>query len=37
VHGDWTFGEGVRVVGDVELGASGGHVPDGELLEGVRR
>jgi UTP--glucose-1-phosphate uridylyltransferase len=37
VHGDWTFGEGVRVVGDVELDASGGHVPDGELLEGVRR
>lgn len=37
VHGDWTFGEGVRVVGDVELGARGGHVPDGELLEGVRR
>ncbi len=37
VHGDWTFGAGVRVVGDVELGTEGGVVPDGTLLEGHRR
>lgn len=37
VHGDWTFGDGVQVVGDVELGGRGGHVPDGEILENVRR
>lgn len=37
VHGDWTFGADVRVVGDVELGPRGGHVPDGEVLDGARR
>lgn len=36
VRGDWTFGEGVRVVGDVELGPDGGEVPDGAVLEGNR-
>ena len=34
VRGDWTFGEGVTVVGDVELGPEGGQVPDGTTLEG---
>lgn len=37
VHGDWTFGHDVRVVGDVELGPRGGHVPDGAVLADVRR
>lgn len=34
VRGDWTFGEGVTVVGDVELGPEGGRIPDGETLGG---
>ena len=34
VQGDWTFGEGVTVVGDVELGPEGGTVPDGTTLGG---
>jgi UTP--glucose-1-phosphate uridylyltransferase len=34
VRGDWTFGAGVQVVGDVELGPEGGHVPDHSVLEG---
>ena len=29
VRGDWTFGRGVRVIGDVELGPEGGTVPSG--------
>ncbi len=35
VHGDWTFGEGVRVVGDVTLRAKDGRgrVPAGAVLE----
>jgi len=33
VRGDWTFGAGVKVVGDVELGPEGGTVPDGTILE----
>ncbi|MAT05307.1 MAG: UTP--glucose-1-phosphate uridylyltransferase [Acidimicrobiaceae bacterium] len=32
VRGDWTFGAGVRVVGDAELGPEGGTVPDGAVL-----
>ena len=34
VRGDWTFGDGVTVVGDVELGSEGGRIPDGETLGG---
>ncbi len=36
VHGDWTFGSGVRVVGDVELDDPGApsSVGDGEVLSG---
>lgn len=34
VRGDWTFGEGVTVTGDVELGPEGGRVPDGESIGG---
>lgn len=36
VHGDWTFGSGVRVVGDVELADTGTaeRVADGEVLTG---
>lgn len=34
VRGDWTFGEGVEVIGDVELGPEGGHIPDGETIGG---
>lgn len=37
VEGDWTFGEDVRVVGDVTLGPEGGRVPDGAVLDGMRR
>ena len=33
VRGGWTFGQGVRVVGDAELGGDGGAVPDGATLE----
>ena len=32
VDGDWTFGEGVSVQGDVTLGVEGGAVPDGTVL-----
>ncbi len=34
VHGDWTFGKGVDVVGDVVVGAEGspGTIPDGSVL-----
>ncbi len=32
VTGDWTFGAGVTVVGEVTLGDEGGHVPDGTRL-----
>jgi len=32
VEGDWTFGTGVSVVGDVTLGAEGGHVESGSVL-----
>jgi UTP--glucose-1-phosphate uridylyltransferase len=32
VTGDWTFGTDVKVVGDVTLGAEGGHVPDSATL-----
>jgi UTP--glucose-1-phosphate uridylyltransferase len=32
VDGDWTFGKHVSVVGDVTLGAEGGHVGDGSVL-----
>lgn len=32
VTGDWTFGTDVTVVGDVTLGAEGGHVPDSATL-----
>ncbi|MDR0286008.1 MAG: UTP--glucose-1-phosphate uridylyltransferase [Propionibacteriaceae bacterium] len=32
VAGDWHFGQGVRVVGDVTLGEAGGTVPDGTVL-----
>ncbi len=34
VEGDWRFGAGVRVVGDVVLDRSGGTVPPGEVLQG---
>ncbi len=34
VDGDWTFGRDVQVKGTVELGAQGGTVPDGAVLEG---
>ncbi len=35
VAGDWTFGRGVQVVGDVELGGKGAQrVPAGEVLSG---
>ena len=34
VRGDWIFGEGVEVIGDVELGPEGGHIPDGETIGG---
>ena len=30
--GDWTFGANVSVVGDVTLGAEGGHVEDGTVI-----
>ncbi|MBD3689410.1 UTP--glucose-1-phosphate uridylyltransferase [Nanchangia anserum] len=34
IEGDWTFGAGVRVVGDVHLGeAEAGHVDAGEVLQ----
>ncbi|MCC2314619.1 UTP--glucose-1-phosphate uridylyltransferase [Cellulomonas xiejunii] len=33
VRGAWTFGQGVHVVGDAELGGDGGAVPDGATLE----
>ena len=33
VTGDWRFGAGVRIVGDVTLGSEGGIVPDGAILE----
>lgn len=32
VHGDWTFGADVRVVGEVLLGEEGGQVPGGTTL-----
>lgn len=32
VDGDWTFGEGVSVVGDVTLGSEGGAITDGTTL-----
>jgi UTP--glucose-1-phosphate uridylyltransferase len=34
VRGDWTFGRGVRVVGDAVVDADGspGHIPDGTVL-----
>ena len=32
VTGDWSFGRSVRVVGEVDLGAEGGTVPDGAVL-----
>jgi UTP--glucose-1-phosphate uridylyltransferase len=32
VTGDWTFGADVSVVGEVTLGAEGGHIPDGATL-----
>lgn len=32
VHGDWWFGRDIRVVGRVELGTEGGHIPDGTML-----
>mgnify|MGYP003289930761 CR=1 FL=1 len=36
VHGDWTFGAGVRVVGEVSVPAEGspGTIDDGTVLEG---
>ncbi len=36
VHGDWTFGANVRVVGTVEISADGspGRIPDGAALGG---
>ena len=34
VEGDWTFGGGVTVIGDVVLGPEGGDVPDGATLGG---
>jgi len=34
VRGDWTFGEGVTIVGDVKLGPEGGTIPDGSVLDG---
>lgn len=36
VHGDWTFGRDVRIVGDVVLGPGGGRVEDGAILDGPR-
>ncbi|RLV47474.1 UTP--glucose-1-phosphate uridylyltransferase [Nocardioides mangrovicus] len=33
VKGDWTFGEGVSVVGDVELDGNGGRIAAGTVLE----
>jgi len=33
ISGDWHFGAGVRVEGDVRLGEEGGQVPDGTVLE----
>lgn len=30
--GEWTFGAGIEVVGDVTLGGEGGSVPDGTVL-----
>ena len=33
VLGDWAFGEGITVVGDVVLGPGGGVVPDGAVLD----
>lgn len=37
VEGDWTFGAGVRVVGDVTLDERGGAVPDGTTLDEEHR
>jgi UTP--glucose-1-phosphate uridylyltransferase len=34
VHGDWTFGAGVVISGDVVLGDEGGTVADGQRLSG---
>lgn len=37
VDGDWTFGTGVQVVGDVELSGKGAQrIPAGEVLDGPR-
>ena len=33
VRGDWTFGSGVRVVGDAVLEGDGGAVPDGATID----
>lgn len=33
VEGDWTFGDDVRVVGDVRLGPEGGFIADGTILD----
>jgi UTP--glucose-1-phosphate uridylyltransferase len=33
IEGDWTFGQGVRIRGDVRLPAGHGRVPDGTTLE----
>ncbi|MCL1922883.1 MAG: UTP--glucose-1-phosphate uridylyltransferase [Propionibacteriaceae bacterium] len=32
VDGDWFFGEGVHIEGDVHLGPEGGRIPDGTIL-----
>jgi UTP--glucose-1-phosphate uridylyltransferase len=34
VEGDWSFGRGVRIVGEVHLGPEGGHVGDDTTLTG---
>ncbi len=34
VHGDWTFGRAVKIIGTVELGPEGGAVADGTVLGG---
>ena len=34
VPGDWTFGAGVTVVGDVTVEGDGGTIPTGTVLQG---
>ena len=37
VKGDWTFGAGVKIRGDVVLGAKHGQIPEGTILDGAEQ